>query len=143
MQTQLGKKVTKSINNKYNTNINVGKVGINIFFGDVALKDIYIEDHHKDTLAYIGALNTTILDFKELREGDLLFDAIEIDKLDFIIKTYKGETDTSLDVFIASFDEKNPVPKKTRSTFLMTAKSVAIENSRFRFIDDNIKTPKY
>jgi len=141
VQTQLGKKVTKSLNKEYNTNINVGKVGINIF-GDVALKDIYIEDHHKDTLAYIGALNTSILDFKELSEGDLLFDAIEIDKLDFIIKTYKGETDTSLDVFIASFDEDNPVPKKTLSTFLMTAKSVAIGNSRFRFVDENIKNSK-
>jgi len=142
VQTELGKKVTKSLNKEYNTNINVGKVGINIFFGDVALKEIYIEDHHKDTLAYIGALNTTILDFRELREGDLLFDAIEIDELDFVIKTYKGETDTSLDVFIASFDEKNPKPKKSPSSFLMTAKSVAIGKSRFRFIDDNIKMPK-
>ena len=142
VQTQLGKKVTKSLNKEYNTNINVGRVGINIFSGDVALKNIYIEDHHKDTLAYIGALNTSILDFKELREGDLLFDAIEIDELDFVIKTYKGETDTSLDVFIASFDEKNPKPKASPSSFLMTANSVAIENSRFRFIDDNINTPK-
>ena len=142
VQTQIGKKVTKSLNKEYNTNINVGKVGINLFSLDVALKDIYIEDHHKDTLAYIGALNTSILDFKELREGDLLFDAIEIDELDFIIKTYKGETETSLDVFIASFDEKNPKLKKLPSSFFMTAKSVAIENSRFRFIDKNIKTPK-
>jgi len=142
VQTQLGKKVTKSINKKYNTNINVGKVGINIFLGDVALKNIYIEDHHKDTLAHIGLLNTTILDFKELSEGDLLFDAIEIDELDFIIKTYKGETDTSLDVFIASFDKKDTIPRTSPSIFLMTAKSVAIENSRFRFIDNNISTPK-
>jgi len=142
VQTFFGKKVTNSLNKEYNTSINIGKVAISIFSGDVALKDIYIEDHHKDTLAFIGALNTSILDYKELRAGDLLFDAIEIDRLDFIIKTYKGETDTSLDVFIASFDEKNPKPKKLPSTFLMTAKNVAIENSRFRFIDENIKTPK-
>ncbi|PHS07989.1 MAG: N-acetyl-gamma-glutamyl-phosphate reductase [Kordia sp.] len=142
VQTQLGKKVTKSINKEYNTNINIGKVGINIFFGDVALKDIYIEDHHNDTLAYIGSLNTSILDFKKISEGELLFDAIEVDELNFIIKTYKGETDTSLDVFIARFDEKNPKPNKPPSTFLMMAKNIAIENSRFRFIDNNIKAPK-
>lgn len=141
VQTQLGKKVTNALNKEYNTNITVGKVGVN-FFGDVALKEIFIEDHHKDTLAYIGALNTSILDFKELSEGDLFFDDIEIDELDFIIKTYKGETDTSLDVFIASFDRKDSIPKLTPSEFLMTAKGVSIENSRFRFIDNNIVTPK-
>jgi len=141
VQTQLGKKVTNTLNKKYNTSINIGKVGVNIF-GDVTLKEIYIEDHHKDTLAFIGSLNTSILDVKKLSEGDLLFDEIEIDRLDFIIKTYKGETDTSLDVFIARFDDKNPIPKTSPSTFLMTAKSVAIENSRFRYIDNNNIIPK-
>lgn len=141
VQTQLGKKVTNALNKEYNTNITVGKVGVT-FMGDVALKEIFIQDHHKDTLAYIGALNTSILDFKELSEGDLFFDTIEIDELDFIIKTYKGETDTSLDVFIASFDSKDSMPDLTPSNFLMSAKSVAIENSRFRFIDANIATPK-
>jgi len=140
VQTHFGKKITNSLNKEYNTNINVGKVKVNIF-GDIALKDIYIEDHHKDTLAYIGALNTSINDLKKLREGDLLFDAIEIERLDFIIKTYKGETDTSLDVFIASFDNKDTIPR-TPSVFLMCAYNVVIENSRFRFIDNNIKTPK-
>jgi hypothetical protein len=141
VQTQLGKKVTNTLNKKYNTSITVGKVGVN-FFGDVALKEIFIEDHHKDTLAYIGALNTSILDFKKLSEGDLFFDAIEIDELDFIIKTYKGETDTSLDVFIASFDSKDSIVDISPSNFLMTAKGISIENSRFRFLDENIEPPK-
>jgi hypothetical protein len=141
VQTQLGKKVTNALNKEYKTNITVGKVGVN-FFGDVALKEIFIEDHHKDTLAYIGTLNTSILDFKELSEGDLFFDDIEIDELDFIIRTYKGETDTSLDVFIASFDNKDSIPDITPSNFFMKADGVAIENSRFRFIDNNIETPK-
>ena len=141
MQTQLGKKVTNALNKEYNTSITVGKVGVN-FFGDVALKEILIEDHHKDTLAYIGTLNTSILDFKELSEGDLLFDTIDVDELDFIIKTYKGETETTLDVFIASFVSKDSIKKLTPSKFLMTAEGVDIENSRFRFINDNLETPK-
>ena len=141
VQTQLGKKVTNAINKEYNTSITVGKVGIT-FSGNVSLQEILIKDHHQDTLAFVGALNTSILDFKELKEGDLLFDAIEIDKLDFVLKTYKGEVDTNLDVFVASFDSKDSLPKLEPSSFLMTAKEVAIENSRFRFIDENIATPK-
>ena len=141
VQTQLGNKITKSLNNKYNTNINVGEISLNIF-GNIALKNIFIEDNHKDTLAFIGSINTSILDFKKLSEGDLIFDEIRIDELDLIIKTYKGEKDTSLDVFIASFIEENLIPKKTPSSFLLKSKNVDIEDSRFRFVDLNIEKTK-
>lgn len=141
VQTQLGKKLTNELNKEYDTNINIGRVGVT-FFGDVSLKDVYIEDHHQDTLAFIGAINTSILDFKELSEGDLLFSDVEIDELDFIIRNYKGETYTSLDVFIEKWEKYDTIPRIGPSTFLMTAKGVDIENSRFRYIDENLETPK-
>ncbi|MFD0964171.1 translocation/assembly module TamB domain-containing protein [Pseudofulvibacter geojedonensis] len=141
MQTQLGKKVTNSLNKKYNTSIHVGRVGVN-FLGEVSLKDIYIEDHHKDTLAFIGALNTSILDFKELQEGDLLFNDIDVDQLNLRIKNYKGENETNLDVFVAKWEKFDTIPRKGPSTFLMQANGVNITNSRVRYIDDNLETPK-
>ena len=130
VQTYLGKKVTNSLNEKYSTDLNVGKVGFNLW-GEVSLKEIYIADHHKDTLAYIQALNTSILDFKELQEGDLLFDEINIDGLDFRIKQYKNEIETNLDVFVAKWEQFDTLPRVGPSKFLMTAKEVNITNSRF------------
>ncbi|MDC3388027.1 translocation/assembly module TamB [Flavobacteriaceae bacterium] len=136
VQTQLGRKITNSINKQYKTNINVGEISLNIF-GNISLKNIYIEDHHKDTLANIGSLNTSLLNFKKISEGDLIFNDIKIDNLNLIIKTYKNEKDTSLDVFIASFLKDNISNKKTPSVFLMTSRKVDIFNSRFRFINLN------
>jgi hypothetical protein len=142
VQTYLGKKVTNSINKKYDTNINVGKISLNVFFGNIVLKDIYIADHHQDTLASIGSLSTSILDLKKINEGDLFFDVINIDQLDLLIKTYSNEKDTSLDVFIDSFSDKKNLNNLTVSTFLLNSRIVEIENSRFRFINENLETKK-
>ena len=60
VQTSLGKKATKRINEDFGTHINIGKVGLQ-FNGDVELKNIYIEDYKKDTLISILELNTSIL----------------------------------------------------------------------------------
>ena len=139
VQTKLGKIVTDNLNEKFGTHITVAGVGLN-FNGDVSLKDVLIEDHHQDTLFYVGEINASILEFKKLKEGDLLFNDIELKNLDFILKTYKGEEDTNLDVFVASFDSDKPSIKKSK--FLMLASEVAIEESRFRYIDENLSTSK-
>ncbi len=142
VQTQLGKKATNSLNKAYNTQIYIDKVSFNIFGPSVSLKGIYIQDHHSDTLAYIGALNTSISDIKKIQSGDLLLNTISLEKLDLIVKNYKNETDTNLDVFIDHFMLKNSSEKKKPSTFFMNAKNVEIENSRFRFINKNLETTK-
>ncbi len=139
MQTKLGKIVTDKLNKEYNTHITVAGVGLN-FNGDVSLKNVLIRDHHQDTLFHVVAINASILDFKRLEEGDLLFKGIDLEGLDFKMKHYKGEKDNNLDVFVASFDSKTP--SKTPSTFLMTVTDVGIQNSRFRYIDKNLSTPK-
>ena len=141
MQTKLGKKATDALNSKYNTDITIGRVGVNLW-GEVSLKDIYVADHHKDTLAYIQALNTSILDFKELQEGDLLFDDIDVEGLDFRIKNYKDEPETNLDIFVAKWEQFDTIPRVGPSTFLMKANGVNISNSRFRYVDENLDTPK-
>ena len=139
MQTKLGKIATDNLNKKFGTHITVGGVGLNLN-GDVSLKNVFIEDHHQDTLFHVGEINASILEFKKLREGDLLFNDIQLVNLDFILKTYKGEEDTSLDVFVASFDSDEP--STTVSKFLMLADEVEIQDSRFRYIDENLSTPK-
>jgi len=139
VQTSLGKYVTKRINDDYGTNINIGKVGLQ-FNGDVELKEVYIEDYKKDTLIAIGELNTSILNYRNIINGTLDFGDIDIMNLTFNVKTYKGETDTNLDVFVARFDEDNPRPEK--STFLLSSSDVSIYDGTFRLIDENRETQK-
>ncbi|MDU8887004.1 translocation/assembly module TamB domain-containing protein [Yeosuana sp. MJ-SS3] len=134
VQTQLGKKATKKLNEEFGTNINIGKVGLQ-FNGDVELKNIYIQDYKKDTLININELNTSILSFKNLYEGKLAFGDIDIIGLFFNIKTYKDTDETNLDVFVAKFEDDNP--RKEKSTFLFSSSDVSIYDSTFKLTNEN------
>jgi len=131
--------VTKRINDDYGTHIYINKVGLR-FNGDVELKGIYIEDYKQDTLIGIEALNTSIRNYRNLYNNKLTFGDIDVIGLTFNIRTYLGEDQTNLDVFVARFEEDNPRPDK--SGFLLSSSDVSIYGSTFRMINDNKETPK-
>ena len=139
VQTFLGKKVTKRINDDFGTHIYIDKIGLQ-FNGDVELKGIYIEDYKQDTLIGIKELNTSILNFRNLYNNKLTFGDIDVQELTFNIRTYLGENQTNLDVFVARFDEDNPRPDKSK--FLLSSSDVSFYNSTFRMINDNKENPK-
>ena len=72
VQTSLGKYATKKLNEKYNTNITISKVGLQ-FNGDVELKGIYVIDHKENNLITIEELNTSIINVKNIYDGKLTF----------------------------------------------------------------------
>lgn len=139
VQTALGNYATKWINDDFGTNINIDKVGLQ-FNGDVELKSIYIEDYKRNTLISIAELNTSILNFRNLYNGKLVFGDIDIIDLIFNIKTYEGNTETNLDVFVAKFDSDNP--RKEKSGFLLSSSDVSIYNGIFKLSDENRETTK-
>ena len=139
VQNSLGKYATKKINDDFGTNITIEKVGLQ-FNGDIELKNIYVEDHKNDTLFNIIELNTSILSFKKLYNNKLTFGDIDIIGLTFNLKTYKGETDSNLDIFVAKFDEEKI--SKEESRFLLSSSDVSISESEFRLTDENSENPK-
>ncbi|GAA4934676.1 translocation/assembly module TamB domain-containing protein [Algibacter agarivorans] len=139
VQTGLGKYATRKLNEGFNTNINISKVSLQ-FNGDVEIKNIYIEDYKKDTLISITELNTSILSFGNLYKGKLIFGDIDIENLLFNIKTYHGETETNLDVFVDRFENDNP--RTGKSKFLLSSSDVSIYNSVFKLSNENKETVK-
>lgn len=140
VQNRLGRYATERINNDYGTNINIEKVGLQ-FNGDIELKNIYIEDYKQDTLVSITELNTSILSFKKaIYDNKLTFGDVDIIGMDLNIKTYKGEEDTNLDVFVDKLDSDNP--STSESQFLLSSSDISIINSRFRLSDENKETVK-
>ncbi|MEO1032875.1 MAG: translocation/assembly module TamB, partial [Bacteroidota bacterium] len=139
VQTKLGKYATKKVNEEFKTDINIAKVGLQLN-GDIELKNIFIKDHKKDTLISIGELNSSIVSFKNLYDGKLNFGDIDIQDLVFNLKTYEGEEDTNLDVFVEKFEDDNP--REGPSKFLFSSSDISIEDGVFRLTDDNIETPK-
>lgn len=139
VQTKIGKYATKRVNEDYKTNINIDRVGLQ-FNGDVELKDILIRDYKADTLFSIKELNTSIISVKNLLNNKFTFGDVDIEELVFNLKTYKGEEDTNLDVFVDKFEDDNP--RQGPSTFLLSSSDVSLYNSTFRLVDENKETPK-
>ncbi|MFK7749723.1 MAG: translocation/assembly module TamB domain-containing protein, partial [Kordia sp.] len=137
VQTAVGKKATKWLNEKYNTNINIDRIGLK-WNGDISMKDIYIEDYLKDTLIHINTLETSILSFNNAINNKLEFGTVNIDGLTLNINTEKDSIDSTLDVFIAKLDSEPS--DGTPSNFLLTSSKLKLNNSKFRYKDQNNST---
>ncbi|MFN3640264.1 MAG: translocation/assembly module TamB, partial [Flavobacterium sp.] len=132
VQTKIASYLTEQINKDYDVDIQVSKVAISIF-GNVKLKEVLVRDHHADTLFHITRIQTNILSFRKLGDSKLLFGALKANDLYFNLKTYKGETDSNLDRFIAAFDDGKPSTGK----FVLNADELIVKNSRFVLSDYN------
>lgn len=137
VQTKIAHYITEDINKTYKTDINIDQVAFT-FFGGVKLKKVLIRDHHKDTLIYSDRIKTSILDFGQFIDGQLLFGDLRLDNFYLQIKNYKGEKETNLDLFIEAFDDG----KKASGKFLMKSDNIYLKNSRFVMLDYNRASPK-
>lgn len=136
VQTKFARYATNSINKQFGTNINIEGIRVSLISWDTAIKGIYVEDYKKDTLFYINDLNTSISSIRNLTKGKLEFGHIEIDDLNFKLKTYKDTTSTNLEVFIDKLDDGKG-RKPGTPPFFFSSSNVLIENSRFKLIDEN------
>ncbi len=136
VQTAIAKQATHAINKDYGVNIAIDRVNIALFFGDVSLNDVYIEDHKNDTLIYINELRTSILSVGNAIKGKLKFDDMEVEKLLLNMKTYAGEKDTNLDVFIDKLDTPDTT-QVSEDPFLLSSPHITIKESTYRLIDEN------
>jgi len=139
VQTSFAKYATDTINKDFGTNINIDKLRISLISWDTNLEGVFIEDYRKDTLFYINSLTTSILSVRNLVKGQLEFGDIEIDKLDFKLKTYRDNRSTNLEVFIDKLDDGKPRRPGT-PPFFFSSSDVEITNSTFRLLDENRET---
>ncbi len=138
VQTRFAEYATKTINKKYGTNINIDRLGISLISWKTSLNGVYVEDYKKDTLFYVTNLNTSILSVQNLVNGKFEFGTVEIDSLNFKLKTYKDQTDTNLDVFIKKLDRNKEKDPNTPS-FYLSSSEVEIANSNFKLINENFE----
>jgi len=139
VQTKLGIYATNKINEDFGTNLSIGKVNLS-FLGSIALKEVQIKDHHKDTLIFVKKISTSLLSVKKVFNNKLLFDAITIEDAFYFMKTYKGETTNNMSVFTASF--RSDTPKDSLDLpFILKANNVYIQNLDLRISNDNKEKP--
>lgn len=137
VQTGIAHYGANYVNKNFGTHITVNKVAISIF-GSVKLKGVLIMDHHNDTLISAERLQTNILNFRALAESNLKFGTIRAEKLNFHMKTYKGEKNSNLDVFVKTFDSGKPGSGK----FRLRSNKLFVTNGRYRLTNENAVTPR-
>lgn len=139
VQTYVAQQVTKSLNKSYGTDINIGRLGLNRK-GELQLKEVYIADHHQDTLIYAGTLNTTILSFRNLIKANLNFGDLAMDDVRLYIKTYQGEENDNLSIFSNKFapDEPSIDPEP----FILEATTLKLTNATILITDENLENPE-
>ncbi|AYN69752.1 translocation/assembly module TamB [Euzebyella marina] len=139
VQTSFAKYATNTINKDFGVNINIDKLRVSLISWDTNLEGVFIEDYKKDTLFYIDRLTTSVLSIRNLVNGQLEFGDIDIEKLDFKLKTYRDDKNTNLEVFIDKLDDGQPRKPGTQPFFFSSSR-VNIANSTFRLLDENRET---
>ncbi|TDT44720.1 uncharacterized protein DUF490 [Maribacter spongiicola] len=138
VQTLLAQFATKKINNEYGTHINIERLKISLISWNTSLEGVFIEDYKQDTLFYINELKTSILSLNNLAQGNLEFGDISVDELNFNLKTYFGENNTNLEVFVDKLDDGKPREPGT-PPFRLSSSNIDIVKSKFKYIDQNLE----
>ena len=136
IQTKLGSYATKTLNENFNTNISIKKVDLS-FLGSVKLKEIEIRDHHKDTLVFVKKLSTSILSAKKVLKSEINLGSISLEGVYYYTKTYKGETNDNMSIFIDSFG--NSSKDTLASPFILRSSNVYLSNLNYRLINAHKK----
>ncbi len=135
VQTYLAQKVTQNLNEKYDTSIQINRLGLN-WKGEVDIRGVYIADHHNDTLIFSKEIQTNILSFKKLYDGDLEFGFVTLTGAKLYVKTYKDETNDNLSIFAHKFKPKQPVNSKP---FILTSNKVTLYDTKIKISDENLE----
>ena len=136
VQTWVAKKVTTNLNETYGTDIQINRLGLN-WKGEVDVREVFIADHHQDTLIYAKELQTNVISFQNLIKGDLGFGNIVLDHAKLYVKTYKAEETDNLSIFAQKFN----TGKKSESPFSLFSNDVTLTNSRIKITDENLENP--
>jgi len=136
IQTSLGKSATNYLRTTFNVDIKIEKVNL-AFLGDVQLNEIFIRDHHSDTLVYAKNLTTSIFSYRKIIKNKLEFGQIALDDFILNIKTYENEEDDALTVFVDKFDDGTESDKP--SNFLLTATKLKLTNGYVSISDENLE----
>lgn len=137
VQTKIGSYVTNKINEDFGVHLTIEKVDLS-FLGSVQLKGIQIRDHHKDTLIFVQKLSTSLLNAKRIIDNEVHLKSVSLDDADYHMKTYKGEKDDNMSIFIDSFNDGEPLDS-LRKPFFLQASNVYVNALNFKIIDENKK----
>ena len=134
VQTYLAKKAAAFLSKEWNTRVEVGSVSI-IFIDRVALDDVLVLDHDKDTLASIHTIYVT-LDKLDLKKNELDLGEAELDGGIIHLSRDKKTGEFNFQFIIDYFKSDKPTKTKPMAVSLRT---VQLTDVRFKYTDHRKK----
>lgn len=134
VQTSVAKRLTDSLREKNDVNISIGRVSLG-YFGDIKLNEVYVEDHHKDTLLTAEEIRSSIISFTNLINNSPNLVDTRIEGLNMQMRRYKNEDKDNLGVLIEKLRKE---PTGNPSHFELRAENVQILNSKYSYFDENL-----
>lgn len=127
VQTKIINTYTKNFKEITQQNISLDKIAIR-WNGDLEFSNLFVEDHHGDTLLFIGSLQSALKDYKKLRNFDFQLSAINAEKVVFNLTQYPNDSTHSLKILLDKLNS-NRSAKET----LLTVETLSVSDSDFRF----------
>src|SRR5690606_24099998 len=137
VQTTVAKKLTDSIRERSDVNLSIGRVSIS-YFGRLQLNEVYVEDHHQDTLLYVHELKSSLLVFRNLLNNTPDLGNTTADGFTFNMKRYKGEETYNLSIVMEKFRTESTCEKKL---FELLIHDINITNGYYTYVDENLEVP--
>lgn len=138
IQTSVAEKLTKSIRESSDVNISVGRVSFS-YFGKIKLNDVYVEDHHQDTLIFADELRSSILSFSNLIKNSPDLGSTTAEGFILNMKRYKGEELDNLAILLQKLKKE---PTEEPKTFSFAIDGIYVSNGYFSYMDENLENPE-
>lgn len=139
-QTWATSQIAQYINTEYNVQVQIDAVDIE-WIDRVGLNGVYIEDHKKDTLAYIGELRVSIGELAFEGFTELGFPTVELADGFFNLVVYEGDSLSNLNVFVNRFGSSQP-SDTTSKDMVITSSGLQLTNFRFRYENEQVPRQK-
>ncbi|TRO67544.1 translocation/assembly module TamB [Christiangramia sabulilitoris] len=134
VQTSVAKRLTDSLRENNDVNISIERVSLS-YFGKIKLNEIYVEDHHENTLLTAKEIRSSILSLTNLINNSPNLGDTRIEGLNMQMRRYKNEDRDNLGILIEKL-RKEPTGDSTH--FQLNAENVQILESKYSYIDENL-----
>jgi hypothetical protein len=122
-QTLIGQQITQSLENRFETKLNINKIKVSPF-GYAVLNDILAIDHKNDTLLYVGYARTSVLQLRKIIKGNTNLGDVLLRNVDFNVVTHVGDTTSNVNIFFKKF-ESDEKTKKADSYFDVSSLNIS------------------
>ncbi|RZT93393.1 uncharacterized protein DUF490 [Ancylomarina subtilis] len=133
VQTYFCQKIAKSISEKTHTPVTIQGVDFSPF-KSIIFKGVYIEDHRKDTLIYVGELNSK-LDSINFKSKKAYIGKLNLKQAYFNL--YEGKDRVqNLQIFLDSLSNKQEIPDTSvhKKNWVISVSDLDLIDSRFTFL---------